>query len=322
MIRGRGSGRPPAAIRPALQVLQAALVVLAALAVLGGLAAAGCRRRPPPPAPDVAARIGETEIRYSEFQGYLSQSVGDADTVVASDVLSALFDQFLDEHLLLRLAVDRHLVPPASPSRQAIGALLAADASPPPSAAEIAAYYAAHRQDFARPERVRLRQILTQDRRSALQAQAALGRGEEFSAVARRLSHDASAAAGGYQGELARADLPPAFVDIIFGLRPGEVSQVVSAPYGFHLFQVIAKLPAEVVPLPAASDEIGDRLRRARADGALAALVRDARARYNARVYEHNLPFEYEGSYRENRNAQPTPADAAGRSSDPSPSRR
>jgi len=286
------SGRRPAPPGPLGPLGPLGVVLVMALA-------AACRQRPAPPAPDVAARVGGGEIRYAEFQEYLSHTMGDADTLVASDVLSQLFDQFLEERLLLQLAVDRRLVHAGSLPRQAIDALLRQAGGAPPAAAEIAAYYSQHREEFSRPERVRLRQILTEDRRTALQAQQAIARGEDFAVVARRLSHDASASAGGYQGELARADLPPAFVDIIFALRPGEVSRVVPAGYGFHLFQVVERLPAEVVALAEARAEIADRLRRQQADRLLAALVRQARGDYNPRVYERNLPFNYEGSYSE-----------------------
>jgi peptidyl-prolyl cis-trans isomerase C len=274
-------------------------------AAAAAAAAAGCRRRPAPPAPDVAARIGDTEVRYSEFQEHLSRTLGDSDAVVPSDVLSQLFDQFLDERLLVRLAVERGLVSAGSAPRQAIDALLRAAAAPPPGDAEIEAYYNLHRRDFARPERVRLRQILTEDRRTAQAALQAVQRGEDFAAVARRVSHDASAGGGGYQGELARSDLPPALVDVIFALQPGEVSRVVPAAYGFHIFQVVARLPEEVVPLAAARGEIASRLERERADAVRAALVRQVRARYNAKVYEHNLPFEYEGPYGESHTTKP-----------------
>ncbi len=284
-------------------------VLLALGLALAGTAIA-CRRRPPPPAPDVAARAGGDAIRYGEFQDYLSRTLGDPDTVLTSDVLSKLFDQFLEERLLLRLAVERGLVAGGAAPRQASDALLRQAAGPPPGTAEIAAYYRAHRQEFARPERVRLRQILTEDRGTAERALRAIQRGEDFQAVARRLSRDAGAAGGGYQGELARADLPPAFVEAIFGLRPGEVSRVMPADYGFHIFQVVERLPEEVMPLAAATGEIAARLRRERADRARASLVQQARARYNAEVYERNLPFEYEGSYGENHATRPAAAGA------------
>jgi len=283
--------------------------VLAALVVV--TTGSGCGPRHALPGADIAAVVGGTEIPYQQFELYLSHTLGDAETGASSTVLSALLDQYLEENLMLRLAIDRHLVPPASAPRQAIDALLRQAAGPPPGAAEIAEYYRRHRQEFARPERVRLRQILTEDRQTAERAERAIRGGEDFSAVARRLSRDAAAAGGGYQGELARSDLPPAFVDVIFGLRPGEISRVVPAGYGFHIFQVVERLHAAVVPLDAAGAEIADRLRRERADRARASLVRQARDRYNARVYERNLPFEYEGSYGENHLHRSTPASAA-----------
>lgn len=273
--------------------------------------AAACRPGPPP-APDVVARIGETEVHYSEFESYLARTAGDGETVLASDVLSQIFDQFLDEELLVRRAVERGLVRSsaagsrvgnAAARRRAIDALLHADLKAQPGEAEIAAYYQAHREELARPERVRLRQILTEDRATAEKALREIAAGADFGAVSDRLSHAPGAAvgsaggAGGSQGELSRQDLPPAFADIIFALKPGEVSGLVPADYGFHIFQVVSRSPAEVVPLEAARAEIAERLREERADQLLAELVRDARRRYNVELYERNLPFEYRGSY-------------------------
>jgi len=275
---------------------------LAAAALVLALAAA-CRPGPPP-APDVVARIGETEVRYSAFESYLARTAGDGETVLASDVLSQIFDQFLDEELLVRRAVDRGLVRSAGTGggvggagarRRAIDALLHADLKAQPSEPEIAAYYQAHPEEFARPERVRLRQILTEDRATAEKALREIAAGADFGAVADRLSRAPGSTSS--QGELSRQDLPPAFADIIFALQPGEVSRLVPADYGFHLFQVVSRSPAEVVPLAAARAEIAERLREQRADQILAELVRDARRRYNVELYERNLPFEYRGSY-------------------------
>jgi hypothetical protein len=260
-----------------------------------------CQRSAPPPAPDAVARIGEAEVRYSQFESYLARSVGDAGAL-GSDVLSELFDQFLDERLLARLAVDRGLVRsaggPAGP-RRAIDALLQEGLRQEPGPAEVAGYYQAHAGDFARPERVRLRQILTEDRATAEQALREIAAGKPFEEVARRLSRDPSAASGGYQGELARGDLPPAFAEVIFALKPGEVSRLVPAEYGFHIFQVTGREPAQVVPLEQARGEILRKLRQERADRLLRSLVQEARSRYNVTVYERNLPFGYEGAYKE-----------------------
>lgn len=264
-----------------------------------------------PPAPDVVARIADEEIRYPRFEAYLQQAVGDPDAVLTSDVLTALFDQFLDEQLLVRLAQDREgragakpgpsgrplAAAEPQPARRAIEALLAADRDAEPGEADSIAYYDAHRADFARPERVLLRQILVEERAVAEQALGQIAAGAEFQEVARSLSRDASAGFGGFQGELSRADLPPDFAEVIFALGEGEVSRVIPADYGFHIFQVVRRLPAAVAPYEAVREEIRDRLRQQRADQRLAALAAEARKRYDVEVYPRNVPFNYEGSY-------------------------
>jgi parvulin-like peptidyl-prolyl isomerase len=260
---------------------------------------ASCRQTEPP-APDLVARIGPQEIRYGRFEEYVQRTAGDGETVLANDVVAQLFDQFLDEELLARLAIDRGLAKEGASAparRRAIDALLAGGLKEP-GQQEVAAYYQAHRGEFARPERVRLRQILTEDRATAERALRELSHGADFAQLARQLSDDPGAATGGFQGELARQDLPPAFAEVIFSLSPGEVSRLVPAEYGFHIFQVVSRSPAEVVPLTEARGEIVERLRQQRADSALGELVREARRRYNVDVYERNLPFEYRGSYK------------------------
>lgn len=266
---------------------------------------AACQRPAPPPASDAVARIGDTEVRYAEFESYLTQTVGNAGDrgeeggVLGSDVLSELFDQFLDERLLGKLAAERGLARGGQASRHAVDALLADGLRQEPGPGEVARYYQAHAGEFARPERVKVRQILAEDRADAEKALQAIAGGEPFEAVARRVSRDPSAASGGYQGELTRADLPPVFAEVIFSLKPGEVSRMVPADYGVHIFQVIERQPAAVVPLAEARGEILDRMRQERADRLLRSLVQDARRRYNVSVYERNLPFGYEGSYKE-----------------------
>jgi hypothetical protein len=267
------------------------------------LLALACRRAEPL-APDVAAQIGDQEVHYAEFEKYLERTADDSDGVLGSDVLSQLFDQFLEERILVRMAMDRKLLPAgpggkAGPqeAREATDALLSDLEKSEPTDQEVVAWYGAHRQDFVRPERVRLRQILTEDRASAERALQEISAGGDFAELARRLSQDPSAATGGYQGELSRENLPPAFADVIFALKPGEVSKVVPAEYGFHVFQVLERFPAGAVPLAEARDEIRERLRQERADRLLADLVRDGRSQYNVVVHRRNLPFNYQGSY-------------------------
>lgn len=256
-----------------------------------------CGRQLPPP--DVVARIGGDEVvRAAEFEAYLRSSAGEDTSELSNEVLSSLFEQCLDERMLRRLAVDRGAVGAEAGAREAVAALLrlAAAAAGPISERELADYHAAHGSDFARPERLRLRQILTTDRESAEKARAEILAGAKFSAVARRLSRDASAKRGGFQGELGRDDLPPAFAGVLFALPAGEISPVLTAPYGHHVFQVIAHLPARQLGLDEAAPEIRAALERDRGDRALAALVGEAQRRYTLEVYARNLPFRYQAT--------------------------
>lgn len=281
--------------------LATALVALVALADL-----TACRRTPAV-APELVATVGGEEVRWEEFEGYLERHLGESGASLGSDVLSELFDQFLSERLLVRLAVERGLVAAGSEEsgaahRRAVDRLLgeAAGEEPEPTGVEIGAFYAAHRDEFQRPERVRLRQILLDDRSIAEQALAELRAGADFEELGSRLAADPSVSAdAGYQGELSRDDVPRAFADAIFSLAPGEVSEVVAADYGFHLFQVVERLPSEVVPLAEARPEIERRLRQETADRRLDELIDQAGRRYDVAVHDRNLPFNYRGRYLE-----------------------
>jgi hypothetical protein len=249
------------------------------------------------PATDIVAQIGEVEVPYSDFEQYLMENSVALEAGLSSEVLSSLFDQFLEEKLLHTMAMELGTATGEENSREAVRTLVE-DAAPRGfSLGEIAAYYDAHGEEFEVPQRVRLRQILVEERTAAEQALAQLASGAGFEEVARQFSKGPSAERGGYQGELTRSDLPPAFAEIIFELGPGETSEIVRADYGFHIFRVVEKLPAENLSLAESSPRIEIALRRASALEAYERLARDARNRYNVVLYVRNLPFNYVGEY-------------------------
>jgi len=255
---------------------------------------AGCGEPLPPP--DRAVSMTGAEIDYEAFESYLTRALGEPDAALASDVLSGLFDQFLDE-LLLRRWVEEEMSLGTGKGEDGLLVLLERLPSSAPTEADVRRYYEEHRADFQLPERVRLRQILLDEIDTARGAQAELLSGVEFTEVADRYARHPYTPAGGDQGVLARDDLPPAFEEIVFALQAGEFSQVVAADYGFHIFQVVERLAARSVPLAEARPEIERRLRRRLADAELAELVASARNRYNVRVHRRNLPFNYAGHY-------------------------
>ena len=63
--------------------------------------------------------------------------------------------------------------------------------------------------------------------------------GESFEELAGRLSHDrGTAPAGGDLGYFQRGDMVAPFEEAAFSLEPGEISEVVRTPMGFHLIRV------------------------------------------------------------------------------------
>lgn len=271
---------PRRSLAPSLALLAAAVVA--------------CGR---PSASDLG-KIRKDPVPYARFTEFVERQVGEKAPKLDAAVLSQLLDQFLDERLLVESAVERGLVEPGIDQRAALAALLKAAPLAEPDEAAVARAYAESQRDFSLPERVRLAQILVAERPTAVRALEEIRRGEDFGRVAERYSIDPSASRGGFQGELAASDLPEALADRIFALQAGETSEIIEASYGFHIFRVIERLPARVVPLAEAARSIKNRLREEQAGGFVAGLLDDARQRYTVVIYEQNLPFPYQGRYR------------------------
>ncbi|MEO8275555.1 MAG: peptidyl-prolyl cis-trans isomerase [Thermoanaerobaculia bacterium] len=274
-----------------------ATAALFTVTVAGAVAAGGCRQKAALPGPDVVAKVGDRELRAKAFDAYLQRNLGEPGGGLASEVLSRLFDQFVREELLATLARERGLIARGVPAAAAVEPLLAATPVPEPGETDVAAYFAAHAAEFTRPARVHLRQILVDDRLVAERARRELAAGVAFETVLAKVTPQGSSPAGGDQGLLAHDELPPAFADLIFRLDAGKLSDVVPADYGFHIFQVVERLPAENPTLAEVEPTIRRQLREATADAHLKALFADAQSRYTVAVYDRNLPFNYRGSF-------------------------
>lgn len=265
-----------------------ALLPLALLFACGG-------EPPSPEFENVALTLDGEPIPYPLFESYTRDVLDDLKDVDET-VLSRLLDQFLDEQALARLAVERGLTAAAAKDHGMVVDHLLDTTSPPTSWDEdIMQYYAAHRADFERPESVRLQQILTHDRDAAEDARRALLKGEDMAEVSARFSQVPDTDLTG--GRLGRDDLPPAFAEEIFALEPGEISEVFAAEYGFHVFRVLERYPAESPPMEAVADEIRRMLERRHGDQLLDRFLEEARQRYDVRVHTTNLPFAYRGAY-------------------------
>ncbi len=176
-------------------------------------------------------------------------------------------------------AVEKEVPPPSDSDAKAL-----ADQSP----ARIQKFYDDNRARFDQRKKVRVRHVLARvgpgagddaARKKIEDAQARVNKGEDFAKVAQALSEDENTKArGGELGFVAEGLFDEAFAKAALSLEPGQVSDPVRTPSGWHLVQAEEVVPAKLVPLDAARLDIArellvqERARRLAGERASAAL--------------------------------------------------
>jgi peptidyl-prolyl cis-trans isomerase D len=101
-------------------------------------------------------------------------------------------------------------------------------------------------------------------------------KGADFAELAKKHSKDpGSAANGGDLGFFAADRMEPAFSEKAFSLKPGEISDLVQTPYGFHIIKVEETRPERTSPLEEVRGEIELSLKRERAQDLAFAKARE-----------------------------------------------
>ena len=80
--------------------------------------------------------------------------------------------------------------------------------------------------------------------------------GEDFAALAKQNSQDSSAEQGGDLGYFPKEKMVPAFADVAFALKTGEISDVVTTQFGVHIIKVTDRKPGGTVPLEEVSPQV------------------------------------------------------------------
>jgi peptidyl-prolyl cis-trans isomerase SurA len=151
-----------------------------------------------------------------------------------------------------------------------------------------------------RPATVSFRQIVVAPQPSPAARAAALvkaesilaqvRRGADFETMARRFSEDpGTKERGGDLGWFRRGMMVQAFDRAAFSLRPGEISDIVVSPFGYHIIKVDRVQPAEVkafhILITPAVDSTNIAVAAARADTVVAALRAGASIDSLAKLY-------------------------------------
>lgn len=140
------------------------------------------------------------------------------------------------------------------------------------SAKEEQAFYEQHKQEFAKPEQVRLSEILIPTPEDATEAQitqaqtkadtvaAKLKSGATFEDLAKQYSGGPNPDTGGDLGTFKRGDLAKVLEDQTFPLKAGEATAPIRTRQGFVILKATEHIPAGIQPLSAVEEQVQEAI--------------------------------------------------------------
>jgi peptidylprolyl isomerase len=249
------------------------------------------------------ARVGSQRLEIVPFQTYVGEVTGEAWQAVGARVTSRLLDQYLDRQVVLEAARRRDVELSTvssvmSPSEVQWLMDELCGTAPEPSPAEIASEVA-RRAATTRPTRAHVRQLLVDSYEGGLEALRRLSAGEDFVEVSRQLSRAPNAAEGGELGYLDQGSLPPEIDQVIFSVAPGEFSEPVQGPSGYHVFQVLEVIPGGPPDLGDVEAAVRAEFAQTRMREHIQGCIRGFASEVGVEIYVRHLWFHYTGRYAE-----------------------
>ena len=254
-------------------------------------------------------------LTLADFKRYLERNTGTDLAQVNPQVASALLDQWIDEVVLSEYAATHGVEVPAEAIAQAVRndagstviekrdemrrqkliASLNADV-PDPGDNEVRDEYDKHPNEFKSGEEVHVRQILVHDENLANDIVSRLKKGEHFEDLSSKYSLAPNAKKGGDIGYVSRGELPKMFEDVIFALKPGQISSVIKTDSSFHVFRVDERRGPGTIDLQTAAPVIRQRLHEDAVRDRIAQLVSKSRSDMQISILTRRLPFQYTGT--------------------------
>ena len=162
--------------------------------------------------------------------------------------------------------------------------------------ADLAQFYQDNREQFEKPERVKLYRIFikkdgteasratTLARLEALREELALG--ADFSDLAKQHSEGPFAAEGGFAGWIERGDLQADLEEVAFGLEAGDVSPIIETDTGMMFLKVAEKVAAGLASFDEARTDIEPILRQNHGNERYRRWMAELRKRSRVRKYQ------------------------------------
>lgn len=146
----------------------------------------------------------------------------------------------------------------------------------PPKPREVTDFYKKNKAQFLSPELIRVSHVVknvrqAEDDAPALEAiqkaQEEIAGGADFAETADKYSD--CAGNGGDLGYFPRGEMVEEFETVVFGMKPGETSDIFRSVFGYHIARVHERRPEGVRKLEEVKDEIEANLMRARQEKAI-----------------------------------------------------
>ncbi len=243
--------------------------VLSALLAVSAfsLAASGCSKKAEQG--KVLATYDGGAVTEAEFLKAV-HSMPEHIRAVAQEKKSEFLDSFVTERLLLQEAESKgvqHLADVQDVLRQSRNRILVTklieqevEKKLEVTDAEVKAYYEKHTAEFVVPYRLRASHILVRDRQEAEALLVRIKAGELFEELAKKYSMDPTAAKGGDLGYVRKGQLIPEVEEALFGLKAGDLSEVIQSKFGFHILKATGEAKPQTKELHLVGKEIRYRL--------------------------------------------------------------
>jgi parvulin-like peptidyl-prolyl isomerase len=315
-------------VRPILLVIALPFLALVACRSQGPAGETGAFRLDDPEKQSaIILEVDGTTFTNDDFIKYLRNTVGEKLKSLTGTALSRMFDEFVDEKILLKQAQNKGLSltdEEKSAYLAKLKSVLRTDSGEQvplePDAAslydrllvekllsqfakdvavddkEAADYYEQHKSEFLQPERVQVSQILlaSEGQASGVLDKLKNATEEEFRKVAQAQSAGPEASKGGVMGVFKAGQLPLELEKVIFSLNEGEISRVVESTYGYHIFRLDKKVEPHLLTAEEAIPAIRTKLMEQKSEQAVSAQLETLRKTTDWKLTTENLTFPYQ----------------------------
>jgi len=158
--------------------------------------------------------------------------------------------------------------------------------APEPSESEIGEYYEQNKEQFQSGEQIRVAHVVkyvnwqtdeTTAMETVTRAHEEIERGATFEAVVEKYTDCADS--GGDLGYVMRGQMVEEFEDVVFNLRPGQVSDVFRTRFGYHIAKVYDRKPPTIPELKDIKKQLAEAVREQKREQVLGEYLDQLRSR-------------------------------------------